>query len=202
MRAVLHHLERPGVEILGPRRVGDLEQPVVEPEDRGRRAVGGDPVDRAPHLSSVRRLTAAGGGIVGATHRRHRARRRIGLERTAPDDVGVAKPHLASRGEAAKTGDGFRHEVLAFDEELASEGHPAGARAGVAGMVEGVERPRSSPSGQLSMTSRRGRSTAIARGALRSSSSRTHRSRRPISVRLAFRVIPTRSQKSRIAAGG
>ena len=42
----------------------------------------------------------------------------------------------------------------------------------------------------------------IARGAARSSSSRTHRSRRPNSVRLAFRVIPIRSQKYRMAAGG
>ena len=92
-------------------------------------------------LAPVRRVAAAGLGIVGAAQLDHLSR--VILDRLAAGQVvGVAQADLAARRQAEELLRRVLHEVAALDKELAAERDLAGAGALVLGIVDRLEQFR------------------------------------------------------------
>ena len=94
---------------------------------------------------AVGRVAAAGRGVVGAAELDDLARGRILDDLGAGDEVGVAEPDLAARGEAEELLGRVLQKIVALDVELARERDLARSRRRVLGIVDAVEHPRPGP---------------------------------------------------------
>ena len=79
-------------------------------------------MDRPLHLAAVGRVAAARGRVVGAAELDHVAGRVL-HDADALDEVGVAEPHLAARGEAEEVLRRVLAEVVLLDVEHLRERH-------------------------------------------------------------------------------
>ena len=130
----------------------------------------------------------------------------VGVHAGAGDEVGAPQPHLAPGRQPEELRRRLDHEVVALDNSSPLNGDGARAVGRVLGVVGDLEvldhRLPSASVGQLVITSRSGRSTAIRRCAVRLSSLRTNDSSSSIWCRLLVRATPMKPQNSRIAAAG
>ena len=92
---ILNEVVRIGARLRG------LEEPIVQAKLDRNSVVGGYPLDCPADLASVRRFTAAGGGIVGAAELRDLSRI-VSDDLVAPEVIGVAEPYLAARRQPLK----------------------------------------------------------------------------------------------------
>ena len=147
-----------GHEVRGRRGLGDLavlvqlglgglrfllhlfgEDRLVEAVFAGNALGGADPVQRALHLA-VRALAARAAVHVHGALQLHDLAVFVLDKVLALDDVRALQANLPAGGQAEELLDGFLHEVLFFDVQLAAEGHGAGAHLGMVGVVLHLQR--------------------------------------------------------------
>src|SRR5690348_5180708 len=140
-QALLEHRLRVGVEVgvevAVSAGIGAGEQTVIDTHLGGHGVLGREPVQRRLRPAPVGGVAAARLRIVGAAELDDLAARvldHVG----AGHEVGVAQTHFAAGGEAEELAWRVLHEVVAFDPELAREGHLACPGRGILRVVDGL----------------------------------------------------------------
>src|SRR5581483_5580384 len=140
-QALLEHRLRVGVEVgvevAVSAGIGAGEETVIHAHLGGHGVLRREPVQRRLRPAPVGGVAAARLRIVGAAELDDLAARvldHIG----AGHEVGAAQTHFAAGGEAEELAWRVLHEVVAFDPELAREGHLACPGRGILRVVDGL----------------------------------------------------------------